>query len=229
MVQGESLPRSPPAAPKLRPPPCFAPAPLARAGQAACLHPEAALPGQDGQELRPGPNCRIYSAGRRRVLQLNRCELADAGTYTCDAGDCQASAMLHVQGTAAPLPGGHTHPQTLHRLFPPLLSATLAPCPSPAERQVHIVQDLQDVQVREGDNAIFTCEVSHADVKGEWFRDGEKIKVSGTVKIRQEGGGAGSPTPSLGLGGGKSKQGEFAWTKGKPMPPACRGCPSPAP
>ncbi|KAK1204296.1 OBSL1 protein, partial [Pygoscelis papua] len=107
---------------------------------------------KDGQELRPGPNCRIYSAGRRRILQLSRCELADAGTYTCDAGDCRASAMLHVQ-----------------------------------ERQVHIVQDLQDTRVREGDNAVFTCEVSHGDVKGEWFRDGEKIKVSGTVKIRQEG------------------------------------------
>ncbi|NWX34964.1 OBSL1 protein, partial [Notiomystis cincta] len=107
---------------------------------------------KDGQELRPGPNCRIYSAGRRRILQLSRCELTDAGSYTCDAGDCRASAMLHVQ-----------------------------------ERQVHIVQELQDVQVREGDNAVFTCEVSHGDVKGEWFRDGEKIKVSSTVKIRQEG------------------------------------------
>lgn len=88
--------------------------------------------------------------------------------------------------------------------------AALAPCPLPAERQVRIVQDLQDTQVREGDNAVFTCEASHRDVKGEWFRDGEKIKVSATVKIRQEGGGA----PGLGLGGGEFKQGEFVWTKG---------------
>ncbi|NWH50130.1 OBSL1 protein, partial [Fregata magnificens] len=107
---------------------------------------------KDGQELRLGPNCRIYSSGRRRILQLSRCELADAGIYTCDAGDCRASATLHVQ-----------------------------------ERQVCIVQDLQDAQVREGDNAVFTCETSHGDVKGEWFRDGEKIKVSSMVKIRQEG------------------------------------------
>ncbi|NWY59432.1 OBSL1 protein, partial [Chionis minor] len=107
---------------------------------------------KDGQELRPGPHCRIYAAGRRRVLQLSRCELANAGVYTCDAGDCRASATLHVQ-----------------------------------ERQVRVVQHLQDAQVREGDNAIFTCEASHGDVKGEWFRDGERIKVSSTVKIRQEG------------------------------------------
>ncbi|KAM6071117.1 obscurin-like protein 1 [Chlamydotis macqueenii] len=107
---------------------------------------------KDGQELRPGPKCRIYSAGRCRVLQLSRCELTDAGVYTCDAGDCRASATLHVQ-----------------------------------ERQIRIMQDLQDTQVREGDNAIFTCEASHGDVKGEWFWNGEKIKVSSTVKIRQEG------------------------------------------
>uniref|UniRef100_A0A663F2L8 Obscurin-like protein 1 n=1 Tax=Aquila chrysaetos chrysaetos TaxID=223781 RepID=A0A663F2L8_AQUCH len=100
---------------------------------------------KDGQELRPGPNCRIYSAGRRRVLQLSRCELADAGIYTCD------------------LPGARA---------PPKPCATRSPSP---------------LAVREGDNAVFTCEASHGDVKGEWFRDGEKIKVSGTVKIRQEG------------------------------------------
>lgn len=49
------------------------------------------------------------------------------------------------------------------------------------------MQELQDARLREGDNAVFTCEVSHGDVAGEWFRDGEKIKVSSTVKIRQEG------------------------------------------
>lgn len=71
------------------------------------------------------------------------------------------------------------------------------------------MQELQDIQVQEGDNAVFTCEVSHGDVKGEWFRDGEKIKVSSTVKIRQEGGGAGGSIPVLGLGKGKFKPGEF--------------------
>lgn len=71
------------------------------------------------------------------------------------------------------------------------------------------MQELQDVQVREGDNAVFTCEVSHGDVKGEWFRDGEKIKISSTVKIRQEGEDAGGSTPGLRLGFGKFKQEEF--------------------
>lgn len=78
------------------------------------------------------------------------------------------------------------------------------------------MQELQDVEVREGDNAVFTCEVSHGDVKGEWFRDGEKIKVSSTVKIRQEGEGAGGSTSSLGLGKGKFNPEEFVQTKRGP-------------
>ncbi|XP_025047312.1 obscurin-like protein 1, partial [Alligator sinensis] len=107
---------------------------------------------KDGTELRAGPTCRLYSVGRRRILQLSHCGLPDAGVYTCDAGDCRASATLVVY-----------------------------------ERRVHVLRELETVRVREGENAIFTCEVSHEDVPGEWFRDGEKIKVSGTVKIRQEG------------------------------------------
>ncbi|XP_038278473.1 obscurin-like protein 1 [Dermochelys coriacea] len=107
---------------------------------------------KDGTVLRAGPKCRIYSVGRRRLLQLSRCSLDDAGEYTCDAGDCRASATLRVY-----------------------------------ERQVQIVQELVDVLVRENENAVFTCQVSHEDVKGEWFRGNEKIKVTSAVKIRQEG------------------------------------------
>ncbi|XP_062972899.1 obscurin-like protein 1 isoform X2 [Elgaria multicarinata webbii] len=107
---------------------------------------------KDGEEIQTGPNCRVYSVGRRRLLQLNHCGLEDAGEYTCDAGDCRGSAKLRV-----------------------------------FERQVQIVRELEDVRVRENENAVFVCEVSLEEVKGEWFRDGERIKVTSIVKIRQEG------------------------------------------
>uniref|UniRef100_A0A670YQC2 Obscurin-like protein 1 n=1 Tax=Pseudonaja textilis TaxID=8673 RepID=A0A670YQC2_PSETE len=107
---------------------------------------------KDGKEIQVSPNCRIYSVGRRRLLQLNHCSLEDAGEYTCDAGDCRASAKL--------------------RIF---------------ERQVQIVRELEDVRVQENENAVFICEVSLGEVKGEWYHNGEKLKVTSTVKIRQEG------------------------------------------
>ncbi|XP_048342589.1 obscurin-like protein 1 isoform X3 [Sphaerodactylus townsendi] len=107
---------------------------------------------KDGKEIQIGPNRRMYSVGRRRLLQVNHCSLEDAGEYMCDAGDCRASARLRV-----------------------------------FERQVQIVRELEDVRVRENENAVFMCEVSLEEVKGEWFLDGERIKVTSTVKIRQEG------------------------------------------
>uniref|UniRef100_A0A8C6VCB6 Obscurin-like protein 1 n=1 Tax=Naja naja TaxID=35670 RepID=A0A8C6VCB6_NAJNA len=107
---------------------------------------------KDGKEIQVSPNCRIYSVGRRRLLQLNHCSLEDAGEYMCDAGDCRASAKLRV-----------------------------------FERQVQIVRGLEDVRVQENENAVFICEVSLEEVKGEWYHNGEKLKVTSTVKIRQEG------------------------------------------
>lgn len=44
----------------------------------------------------------MYSVGRRRLLQLSHCNLEDAGEYTCDAGDCRASAKLRVFGKDNP-------------------------------------------------------------------------------------------------------------------------------
>lgn len=58
---------------------------------------------------------------------------------------------------------------------------------TPTERQVQIVRELEDVRVQENENAVFICEVSLAEVKGEWYHNGERLKVTSTVKIRQEG------------------------------------------
>ncbi|KAK1166274.1 obscurin-like isoform X1 [Acipenser oxyrinchus oxyrinchus] len=55
------------------------------------------------------------------------------------------------------------------------------------ERDVEIVQGLQDAIIQEDENAVFMCEVSVEDVKGEWLRNWEKIRPTSNVRIRQEG------------------------------------------
>uniref|UniRef100_A0A8C1W3E7 Obscurin-like protein 1 n=1 Tax=Cyprinus carpio TaxID=7962 RepID=A0A8C1W3E7_CYPCA len=55
------------------------------------------------------------------------------------------------------------------------------------ERELEILQSLEDLDIQEGQNAVFMCEVSLEDVPGEWFKNGEKIKPTSTIKIRQEG------------------------------------------
>ncbi|XP_068102053.1 obscurin-like protein 1 isoform X2 [Hyperolius riggenbachi] len=55
------------------------------------------------------------------------------------------------------------------------------------EQEPQVMKDLQDVEIEENDNAAFICELSCPQAKGEWFKNGEKIKVTSTTKIRQEG------------------------------------------
>lgn len=53
---------------------------------------------QNGTELKPGKNCRIYSMGRKRFCQIMQCSRADSGTYTCDTGEINTSCSLEVYG-----------------------------------------------------------------------------------------------------------------------------------
>ncbi|KAM5152436.1 obscurin-like protein 1 [Mantella aurantiaca] len=55
------------------------------------------------------------------------------------------------------------------------------------EQEPQVLKDLQDVEIEENNNAAFICELSCPQAKGEWFKNGEKIKVTSTTKIRQEG------------------------------------------
>ncbi|OCT63341.1 obscurin-like protein 1 isoform X2 [Xenopus laevis] len=107
---------------------------------------------KDGVQLVPNATCRMYSVGRRRILQLSQCGPSDAGIYTCHMGDINACATLRV-----------------------------------LEQEPQMLKDLQDVDIAENENAVFMCEVSCAQAKGEWFKNGEQVQVSNTTKIRQEG------------------------------------------
>uniref|UniRef100_A0A665WLU6 Obscurin like cytoskeletal adaptor 1a n=1 Tax=Echeneis naucrates TaxID=173247 RepID=A0A665WLU6_ECHNA len=55
------------------------------------------------------------------------------------------------------------------------------------EHELEIVQDLEDLYIQEDQNAVFMCEVSLEDVAGEWYKDGQKIRPTSTIKIRTEG------------------------------------------
>ncbi|XP_066541966.1 obscurin-like protein 1 [Hoplias malabaricus] len=107
---------------------------------------------KNGVVIKPGKNHRVYSMGRKRFLQIVRCELGDSGVYVCDAGDATTSCSVEVY-----------------------------------ERELEVLQSLEDLDIQEDQNAVFMCEVSLDDVPGEWFKNGEKIKPTSTVKIRQEG------------------------------------------
>ncbi|XP_037136752.1 obscurin-like protein 1 isoform X4 [Syngnathus acus] len=55
------------------------------------------------------------------------------------------------------------------------------------ERELLVVQDLEDLNIAEDQNAVFACEISVEDVPGEWYKNGEMIHPTSTIKTRQEG------------------------------------------
>ncbi|KAM3607071.1 uncharacterized protein V6R79_001471 [Siganus canaliculatus] len=55
------------------------------------------------------------------------------------------------------------------------------------ERELLILQGLEDLDIQEDQNAVFVCEVSVEDVPGEWYKNGERVQSTSTIKMRQEG------------------------------------------
>lgn len=55
-------------------------------------------PFQNGVEVKPGKDLRIYAMGRKRFLQIMKCHVSDSGMYTCDAGDATTSCNVEVYG-----------------------------------------------------------------------------------------------------------------------------------
>ncbi|XP_053085446.1 obscurin-like protein 1a isoform X4 [Pangasianodon hypophthalmus] len=55
------------------------------------------------------------------------------------------------------------------------------------ERQLEIVTALEDLYVNEEQNAVFMCEVSMENMSGDWYKNGQRIRPSSTIKTRQEG------------------------------------------
>lgn len=49
------------------------------------------------------------------------------------------------------------------------------------------MRDLEDLYIKEDQNAVFMCEVSLENVTGEWYKDGHRIRPTSTIKIRTEG------------------------------------------
>ncbi|XP_052377807.1 obscurin-like protein 1 isoform X6 [Oncorhynchus keta] len=55
------------------------------------------------------------------------------------------------------------------------------------ERELLVLQGLEDLDIQEDQNAVFVVEISLEDVSGEWFKNGVRITPTSTIKIRQEG------------------------------------------
>ncbi|KAM9663668.1 obscurin-like protein 1 [Trichechus inunguis] len=162
---------------------------------------------KDGRALAPTPRVRLQALGARRLLQLRRCGLSDAGTYSCAVGTASAGpASLIVRGGCGrrrgwALPGSGAAVRTFPGADPVLPGRRAGrgrggfrPRPAPPhapgsapERVVAVLSELRSVRAREGNGATFECTVSEAETTGCWQLGGRPLRPGGRVRIRQEG------------------------------------------
>nr|XP_055069179.1 obscurin-like protein 1a isoform X2 [Misgurnus anguillicaudatus] len=55
------------------------------------------------------------------------------------------------------------------------------------EHELEIISGLEDLCIKEDQNAVFMCELSMEEMPGEWYKDGSRIRPSTTIKTRREG------------------------------------------
>ncbi|TRY90337.1 hypothetical protein DNTS_015230 [Danionella cerebrum] len=54
------------------------------------------------------------------------------------------------------------------------------------EHELEILTGLEDLWIKEEQNAVFMCELSMEDVPAEWFKNGSRIRPTATIKTRIE-------------------------------------------
>ena len=53
---------------------------------------------QNGAEVKPGKDLRIFAMGRKRFLQIMKSAVGDSARYTCDAADASTSCTIEIYG-----------------------------------------------------------------------------------------------------------------------------------
>lgn len=56
-----------------------------------------------------------------------------------------------------------------------------------SEHELEIITGLEDLWIKEDQNAVFMCELSMEDMPGEWYKNGSRIRPTSTIKTRTEG------------------------------------------
>lgn len=55
------------------------------------------------------------------------------------------------------------------------------------EHELELITGLEDLWIKEDQNAVFMCELSMEDMPGEWYKNGSRIRPTSTIKTRTEG------------------------------------------
>ncbi|CAN0217315.1 unnamed protein product [Bubo scandiacus] len=149
---------------------------------------------RDGLQLRESPHTVLKSFGRTHLLVLVHVTRQDAGIISFTVGESQTSSQLRVKCVKRDPPSTPVAAEMSVVESNAALLAWSSPVEFPGS--VHLApaarleRGLQDVRVRDGEDAQFSLELS-AVVNGTWFLDGTRLgeeeEACGRCSVRHRG------------------------------------------
>ncbi|XP_060049635.1 obscurin-like protein 1 isoform X2 [Erinaceus europaeus] len=149
---------------------------------------------KDGHPLSPGERVRLQALGTRRLLQLRRCGLSDAGTYDCAAGAARCGpASLAVRGRRHVLVLSELRPEDAGEVrFQAGRAQSVALLEVEALPLQMCRRPPREKSVLAGRRAVLEVTVSRAGGRVRWLREGAELREGGRYELRSHG-----PTHSL--------------------------------
>uniref|UniRef100_A0A3Q3B5R8 Obscurin like cytoskeletal adaptor 1b n=1 Tax=Kryptolebias marmoratus TaxID=37003 RepID=A0A3Q3B5R8_KRYMA len=153
---------------------------------------------RNGIQLKPTNHFRMSAKGQVHSVTISNLSVEDTGSFVFCVENLKTSARLVVKDEQKPSKDLRIYAMGRKRFLQIMkchvTDSGVYTCDAgdvttscTVERKLSVLQGLDDLDIQEDQNAVFVCEISVEDVPGEWYKNGERIQPTSSIKIRQEG------------------------------------------
>nr|XP_021524270.1 LOW QUALITY PROTEIN: myosin-binding protein C, fast-type [Aotus nancymaae] len=150
---------------------------------------------KNGQEIKPSSKYVFENVGKKRILTINKCTLADDAAYEAAVKDEKCFTELFVREPpvliVTPLEDQQVFVGDRVEMAVEVSEegAQVMWCHEliVEEKQLEVLQDIADLTVKASEQAVFKCEVSDEKVTGKWYKNGIEVRPSKRITISHTG------------------------------------------
>uniref|UniRef100_A0A2K5LAN5 Myosin-binding protein C, fast-type n=1 Tax=Cercocebus atys TaxID=9531 RepID=A0A2K5LAN5_CERAT len=139
---------------------------------------------KNGQEIKPSSKYVFENVGKKRILTINKCTLADDAAYEVAVKDEKCFTELFVKEPPVLI----VTPLEDQQVFVgDRVEMAVEVSEEGAQKQLEVLQDIADLTVKAAEQAVFKCEVSDEKVTGKWYKNGIEVRPSKRITISHVG------------------------------------------
>ncbi|XP_011936667.1 PREDICTED: myosin-binding protein C, fast-type [Cercocebus atys] len=144
---------------------------------------------KNGQEIKPSSKYVFENVGKKRILTINKCTLADDAAYEVAVKDEKCFTELFVKEPPVLIVTPLEDQQVFvgDRVEMAVEVSEEGAQVMWPEKQLEVLQDIADLTVKAAEQAVFKCEVSDEKVTGKWYKNGIEVRPSKRITISHVG------------------------------------------